>query len=55
MENRNIIRTLCDCTPSKKQHGSSGLTPRYIEYQIVKKVSKLWQKSLEQHNVNFKN
>ena len=37
-----------------KKHGDSGLTPIPIEYGKYKKVNKLWQKLLEQHNVKFK-
>ena len=68
MENKNIIRT-CGCKPSKKttlglikilpvlikKREGSGLTPKYAEYQKVKKVNKLWQKLSEQHNVKFIN
>ena len=41
---------------SYKKHGDSGLTPRYREYQKVKKViiiGKKYQKLSEQHNLQL--
>ena len=69
MENKSIIRAICDCKPSKKttlslikillvvikKHGGSELTPRHTKLLKFKKVNKLWQKLSEQHNVKFKN
>ena len=40
MGNNSIIRTCCGCKPSKRnniEHVGSRLTPRYTEYQKVKK------------------
>ena len=54
MENENMIRTFCGYKPSKsnielhqkfivsyKKHGGSQLTPRYTEYQTIKKVNRI--------------
>ena len=65
-----MIRTFCGCEPSKKttlslikillvlikKREGSGLTPKYTEYQKIKRyVNKLWQKLSEQQNVKFIN
>ena len=54
MENKNMIRKFCGYKPSKsnielhqkftvsyKKHGGSQLTPRYTEYQTIKKVNRI--------------